>query len=191
MSFEELSDEPRAPFRPVETALSETQRTLELREEQLVAHKELVEIGEISVRTELDQVSGRLEVDAQREEIVVEHEPVGQIVSAREEPSEQNGVLVLPVYEEQLVVSKRLILKERLHVRRVTATERVLFEDTLLRERLVIEDPQHTGHVREQYPTGEPSDARLSSPSDEGEPADTDDKDEGGLLQHLVRKALG
>jgi uncharacterized protein (TIGR02271 family) len=187
MSTEDLVSQPRGTSARVEEPVSEVETTLELREEQLVARKELLEIGEITVRTTFDEVPGRLEVDASREEIVIEHEPVGQVVSEREQPSEHDGVLVMPVYEEQLVVVKRLVLKERLHVRRVSTTERQLFEETLRRERLIIEDPQQTGRVREQYPTDGPDRASVSESGDtEEEPAS-----EGGLLENLVRKALG
>jgi hypothetical protein len=41
---------------------AELAETLELREEQLVAHKELQEVGEILVRTPIEEVPGRLEV---------------------------------------------------------------------------------------------------------------------------------
>src|SRR5689334_2815575 len=85
------------------------ERTIELREEQLVANKELRELGEIIVRTQTETVPGHLEVDAVREEVEVEHEPVGEAVSERQQPWEQDGILVVPVYEEQLVVTKRLI----------------------------------------------------------------------------------
>ena len=47
---------------------------------------------------------------------------------------------MVPVYGEQLVVVKRLVMKERIRIRRIATTERRLFEDTLRRERLVIED---------------------------------------------------
>jgi uncharacterized protein (TIGR02271 family) len=193
MLAETHADEPRDPARQVADApASGMEETLDLREEQLVAHTELLEIGEITVRTEFDDVPGRLEVDACREEIVIEHEPVGQVVSERDQPSEKNGVLVMAVYEEQLVVVKRLVLKERLHIRRVATTERQLFEETLRRERLVIEDPQRTGRIHEQYPTGE----QAGEWSDPGSPSAGDsseggDKVEGGVLENLVRKALG
>jgi uncharacterized protein (TIGR02271 family) len=161
--------------------------TLELREERLVAHKDLREAGQIEVRTQVDEVPGRLEVDAYREEVLIEHEAVGQVVSERDKPWEENGVLVIPIYEEQLVVTKRLVLRERMRVRRVATTERQLFEDTLRRERLVVDDPQHTGLVREQYPTGEGNDSRQTAPTDSEPRAD---EKEGGFLDHLVRKAL-
>jgi uncharacterized protein (TIGR02271 family) len=170
---------------------AELEQTLELRDEQLVAHKELRELGEVTVRTELEDLPGRLEVDAYREEIVIEHEPVGQVVSERDQPWEEDGVLVMPVYEEQLVVTKRLVLRERIRVRRMATTERQLFEDTLRSERLVVEDPQQTGLIREQYPTGDLAGEHSEDPGSAApDAAEVDDKSEGGLLETLVRKAL-
>jgi uncharacterized protein (TIGR02271 family) len=163
------------------------ERVIELREEQLVANKALRDLGEVVVRTEVDTVPARLEVEAIREEVEVVHEPVGDIVSERDEPCEEDGVLVVPVYEEQLVVSKRLVLRERLHIRRVRTTERQLFEDIVRRERLVIEDPQQSGLVHEIYSTEDadsPDGAR--GPMDAGAPEDGD----ANFLTKLVTKAL-
>ena len=169
---------------PADPDRQRDEQLLELREEELVAHKELRELGEVTVRTQIEEVPGRLEVDAYREEVTVEHEPVGQVVSEREAPWEEDGTLVVPIYEEQLVVTKRLVLRERLRVRRIGTTERQLFEDTLRRERLVVEDPHQTGLVHEQYPPVE-TDTPPAAESTEGE-----EHQAGGLLEHLVRKAL-
>jgi uncharacterized protein (TIGR02271 family) len=167
------------------SALADT-RTIELREEQLVAHKDLRDVGEIEIRTEIEDIPARLEVDAYREEVVVEHESVGQVVSERDEPWEEDGTLIIPIYEEQLVVTKRLVLRERMRVRRVGTTERQLFQDTLRRERLIVEDPQHTGLVREQYPvkTTDEDGSEEQREADEQEPSGS------GFLGNLVRKAL-
>lgn len=165
------------------------ERVLELREEQLVANKELRDVGEVIVRTEIDTVPGRLEVDALREEVEVEHQPVGESVSERQEPSEQDGVLVIPVYEEQLVVTKRLILRERLLVRRVRTTDRQLFEEMLRRDRLVIEDPQQTRLVHEVYPNPTDED-RPSDGLSDAERTETESDENGGFLTRLVTKAL-
>jgi uncharacterized protein (TIGR02271 family) len=162
--------------------LTEGEQVLELREEELVARKDLRELGEIRVRTQVEELPGRLEVEALREEVEVEHVPVGQVVSERVSPWEENGTLVVPVYEEQLVVVKRLVLREQLRVRRVGTTERRLIEDTLRRERLVIEDPNNTGLVHEQYPAAAEHDER---PKEE-----TREREEGGFLGQLVRKAF-
>jgi uncharacterized protein (TIGR02271 family) len=187
-------DEPNAT---VDNRL-EDQRTIELREEELVAHKELRELGEVSVSTRIEEVPGRLEVDAYSEEVHIQHEPIGQVVNERREPWQEAGALVVPIYEEQLVVSKRLVLKEHLRITRVRTNERRLFEDTLRRERLVVEDPGHTGLIREQYPTNTaPGEQRLDSEGrvvDSGErPDDAEQREQqsqGGLLEHIARRVL-
>jgi uncharacterized protein (TIGR02271 family) len=150
------------------------ERNLELKEEQLVPRKELRELGRVLVRKEIEDVPGRLEAEAYREEAVIEHVPVGQIVKEQVAPWEEEGVLVVPVYEEQLVLVKRLVMKEQIRIRREGITEKRLFEDTVRRERLVVEDPNRTGLVREHYPTAE-----------EGA-----SEEESGLLQKLGRKVL-
>ncbi|MBV8720424.1 MAG: DUF2382 domain-containing protein [Chloroflexi bacterium] len=163
------------------------ERIIELREEQLVANKQLRDLGEVIVRTETDTVPARLEVEALREEVEVVHEPVGDAVAERQDPWEEDGVLVVPIYEEQLVVSKRLVLRERLRVRRVRTTERQLFEDSVRRERLVVEDPQQTRLVHEMYPTEDAYSGDSAQRSDDD--STTDDAD-GNFLTKLVTKAL-
>jgi uncharacterized protein (TIGR02271 family) len=161
--------------------------TLELREEQLVPHKELEESGRVRVRKETEEVPRRLEVDAYYEEVEVEHVPIGRVVKEQESAREEDGVYIVPIYEEQLVVVKRLVLKEEIHVRRQGATEKRLFEETVRRERLVIEDVDRTGRVREQYATEQPEGERVAGdtlPSEETRPG------EGGFLEKLGRKIV-
>lgn len=148
-------------------------RTIPLRQEELVAHKEMRHMGDVEVRTEVEEIPGRIEVQAQREEVEVEHVPVGRVVAQLEAPYQDGDVLVVPVYEEQLVVSKRLILREELRVKRIPSTETQVFEDTLRRERLVLEDVGHTGAVRERYPT-----------------EDLDGERREGFLENLRRKVM-
>lgn len=179
--------------------------TISLREERLVARREMRQAGEIVVRTEVEQVPGHLEVDALREEVEVEHVPIGQAVSERGEPWEEDGVLVIPIYEEQLVVSKRLVLREQLRVRRVRLTERQLFEEALQRERVVVEDPANTGMVRERYPTDAPAveppavdgdtaiaNPLLPSPDEIRRATENADpmRPQGGFLDRVVRRTL-
>ena len=97
--------------------------------------------------------------------------PVGEVVSERSEPWQDGDTLIVPIYEEQLVVTKRLVLKEQLRVRRVSTTRHELFEDTLRKERLDVDDAEAVGKVHERYPKDE-------------------DDGEGRGLSGLVRKAL-
>ena len=170
--------------------LTEGERTIELREEELVAHKDFRELGEVVIRTEIEEVPGRLEVEAQREEVEIEHVPVGQFVSEREDPWEEDGVLVVPVYEEQLVVVKRLVLREHLRIRRVRTAETHLYEDTLRRDHLIIEDPNDTGLVHEQYPNedfarGEDAGRRVDHDRDRSARRAHEPREEGNLLENI------
>jgi uncharacterized protein (TIGR02271 family) len=122
-----------------QTSAGEDQR-LELHEEVLVARKRLVDAGEVVFRTEVDEVPGRLDVEALREDVKVTREPVGKAVTERTAPWEEGDELVIPIYEEQLVVTKRLFLREHIRVQRLKTTEVRHFEDTVRRERLVIDD---------------------------------------------------
>ena len=136
----------------------------------------------------MEEVPSRLEVQAYREEVEVEHVPVGQVVKERVPPWEEDNVLVVPVYEEQVVVVKRLLLREHLRIRRVPTTESQLFEDTVRRERVTIEYPENTGLVREQFPTVEEG-SRPSAEARRGED-EAAEREEGGLLERLGRKLI-
>ena len=162
--------------------LTPEEHHIELREEQLVPHTELRELGEVIIRTELEEFPGRLELQAYREEVEVEHVPVGTAVTERQEPWEEDGVMVVPVYEEQLVVVKRLVMREQIRIRRAGVTETRLIEDMLRRDRLVIEDPAETGAVREQHPTGEAQ--------EEGPDTEPTSAENAGLMERVVRRVI-
>jgi uncharacterized protein (TIGR02271 family) len=153
-----------------------------------VPRKELEETGRVRIRKEVEEVPRRLEAEAFYEEVEVEHRPIGRVVKEREAAREEDGSFIVPIYEEQLVVVKRLVLKEEIHVRRQGATEKRLFEETVRRERLVIEDPDRTGRVREQYATEQPEGERVAGDTLRGEEAA--EPDEGGFLERLGRKVL-
>lgn len=156
--------------------------TLHLHEEQLVPHKELTTVGEVQVRTVVEEAPEELTVDAVREEVEVEHVPVGTVVNERKAPWEEDGALVIPVYEEQLVLVKRLVLREHLRVRRLATTEARHFADTVRRERVVIDDPSESGLVHETYPAG----AEVG-----GEKTVTAAPVEGSFFGQLVRRFSG
>lgn len=175
-----------------EETLADGEETFSLYEEQLVPHKEMRYLGDVEIRTVVDEVPGRVEVDLAREEVEVQHIPVGEYVGERRPPWEEQGVLTIPVYEEQLVVVKRLVLREYLKVRRVATTERRLFEEPLRRERLVIEDVANSGLVHERYPTDDdlPADERSGDEARDEEEANADSGREGSFLERLGRRVL-
>ena len=96
-------------------------QTLELRGEELQAHKELVQTGELGIHKEIVTEERTLEVPIQREEVVIERHPV-EPRPAREEISE-GELLRIPVWGEQVEVEKQPVVIEELHI-----TKRVIEE---------------------------------------------------------------
>jgi len=99
---------------------------IQVREEELQAHKQPVEAGEVRVRKEAVAEHRTMEVPVQREEVVIErHAPTGEHPSASDiGPGEEIRV---PVSAEQVTVEKRPVIKEEVTVgkRVVQDTQRV------------------------------------------------------------------
>jgi len=63
-----------------------------------------------------------VEVDLKQEQVVIERVPVGRVVDAVPPVRQEGDVTIMPVVEEELVVVRRLVLKEEVHIRRVQTT---------------------------------------------------------------------
>jgi len=74
-----------------------------------------------------------VEEDLAHEQVVVERVAIGRVVDAVPDVRQEGDVTILPVMEEIVVVERRLILKEEVHIRRVRTTERHV-ETVTLRE---------------------------------------------------------
>ena len=98
---------------------------IELAEEQLEIGKREVERGRVVVRTRVEERDEVAEIELRQEDVTVERIPRGVPVESVPETREEDGVLIIPVLEEQLVVSTRLILKEEIRITRRSRTELV------------------------------------------------------------------
>ena len=110
-------------------------KVIELQSEQIEVRKRVRRTLVRATRTTYtrDQV---VEQDLARETVVIERVPIGRVVDAVPPVREEDGVTIMPVVEEMLVLERRLILKEEVHIRRVHTTER--FKETVsLREQEV------------------------------------------------------
>ncbi len=65
--------------------------------------------------------------------------PVDQVVNQAPGIRTENDVTIIPIMEEVLVVEKRLVLKEELHIRKRRTTENVEFPVELRKQRAVVE----------------------------------------------------
>jgi uncharacterized protein (TIGR02271 family) len=96
---------------------------LELAEEQVQITKREVERGRVVVRTRVETRDEVAEIELQQEEVTVERVPLGVPVEAAPAVREEDGVLIVPVLEEQLVLTTQLILKEELRITKRSRTE--------------------------------------------------------------------
>jgi stress response protein YsnF len=65
--------------------------------------------------------------------------PINREIDHAPEVRTENGVTIVPVVEEVLVVEKRLVLKEELHIRRQSRTETVEVPVEVRKHRVEIE----------------------------------------------------
>src|SRR3712207_4553112 len=97
-----------------------------------------------SVRTEREQVR----VPRRREEVDVERVPVGREGAEAEVAEAEIGEdqeFVVRVYEEEVVVSKRVVLKEEIRLRKRVVQEVEVVEVDLRKEEVEIDDRSTRG----------------------------------------------
>src|SRR5512143_1544894 len=98
---------------------------IQVREEELQAHKQLVETGAVRVRKEVVTEHRTLVVPVEREEVVIERQaPTGEPAASDLRPGEE---IRIPIRKEQVSVEKRPVVKEEVTIgkRVVQGTEQV------------------------------------------------------------------
>ena len=96
---------------------------IELAEERLEISKRELERGRVVVRTRVETRDEIAEIELQQEDVTVDRVPLGVPVEVAPAVREEDGVLIVPVLEEQLVLTTRLILKEEIRITRRSRTE--------------------------------------------------------------------
>jgi uncharacterized protein (TIGR02271 family) len=128
-----LDDAPRSGTRTV------AEEIIPLVEETATVDKRQVVTGRVRVQTLTDTIEELAHAEVQRESVEVTRVPIDKVVETAPAIRTEGDVTVVPVLEEVLVVEKRLVLKEELHIRRRIETEAVEVPVTLRKQRAVIE----------------------------------------------------
>ena len=121
--------------------------------------KRAVETGRVRVSTRTETVDEVLRENLRSDMVGVTRVAINRALAEGETPPavrEENGVTIIPVLEEILVVEKRLVLKEEVHVRRTTSGEDVEVPVTLRRQHAVIERVSPEVHVTALSPAPPP-----------------------------------
>jgi uncharacterized protein (TIGR02271 family) len=87
-------------------------------EEQINVVKRPVEKGRVRIVKTVQEREEVVDVPLMEEEVEVNHVPVNQLVDRTEAVRHEGDTMIVPIYEEVLVVRKRLMLKEELHITR-------------------------------------------------------------------------
>jgi uncharacterized protein (TIGR02271 family) len=129
--------------------VSDTQNDVRipLIEEQLIAGKRRVETGRVRVRTVVEEEERIVREQLARDHVEVERVPLDVEVDEVPPVREEDGVTIVPVVREVLVVSKKLILTEEVRLRRVTTFEESAQPVILRTQRALVERDEKSGET--------------------------------------------
>lgn len=98
--------------------------TIKLVAEELSVDRREIETGRLRVTTVTRERDELVDVPLTRQHVEVTHVPIGRTVETMPVIRQDGDTTVVPVVEEILVLERRLMLKEELHIKRVRTTER-------------------------------------------------------------------
>ena len=123
------------------------EEVLPLVKETATVHKRAVVTGKVRVRIVTDTAEELAKATLQSDAVEVTRVPVDQVVETAPEIRTEGDVTIVPVLEEVLVVTKQLVLKEELHIRRRVETETVEVPVSLRKQRAIVEREAPDGAI--------------------------------------------
>jgi uncharacterized protein (TIGR02271 family) len=94
-----------------------------LAEERVLVTKREVESGRLRIHVSVEERQDAIPVELSHDEVEVERVPVNKAVSQLPSVRLEGATTIIPVVEEVVVVEKRFILVEEIHVRRKSVSE--------------------------------------------------------------------
>ena len=122
-----------------EEAFADETAVISLAEETLQVGKRTALRGRVRLHKTVSERLGTAELALLREEVEVERVAINRPVEEATSVRYEGDVMIIPRYEEVLVVSKQLVLVEELRVRTVRTERRETQGVTLRREELSVE----------------------------------------------------
>ena len=107
--------------------------------EEVVIEKRQVATGKVRIQTVSDSFEQIASASLQEEQVTVTRVPIDRVVTKAPAVRTKNGVTIVPVLEEVMIVEKRLVLREELHIRRDVSTQTVEVPVRLRRQRALVE----------------------------------------------------
>ncbi len=104
------------PF-DLETPVLASDTTIPVLEERLRVDKRQVTTGLAKVHVTVSDHEETVEALLARQDVIVDRVPVGTFVTETPAVRQEGDTIIVPVFEERLVVEKRLFLTEELRIR--------------------------------------------------------------------------
>ncbi|MDQ3323049.1 MAG: YsnF/AvaK domain-containing protein [Acidobacteriota bacterium] len=121
-----------------ESVSDNTATVIPVIEEQITVDKQVVESGKVRISKHAREIEENVDIPLLHEEVSVERVQMNQVVEERLPVRYDGDTLVIPVVEEQVVLQKRLVLVEELHVKKQIIETHQSQRVTLLKEEVEI-----------------------------------------------------
>ena len=87
-------------------------------EEALRVDKTVSETDRLLIRTSVQERTEYVDLELHSGEAIIQRVPVDRVVEATPDIRQEGDTIIVPIVEEIMVVEKRLLLKEEIHIRR-------------------------------------------------------------------------
>ena len=117
----------------------EKEMVVPLASEELRVEKRETSTGKVRVQTVVETVDELARATVEEESLDVQRVPVGKVVAEPPGIRTEGDVTIIPVLKETMIVEKRLVLVEEVHIRRTTSSRVVEMPVTLRKQKAVID----------------------------------------------------
>lgn len=129
----------RSPDKPALPEAEAETEVIPIIEEELHVEERKVTTGKVRVRTVVDVVEEMAKASLDEETVEVTRVPIDRELDQPPAIRTEGDVTIIPIMEEILVVEKKLVLKEELHVRKRVTTEDLEVPVKRRRQRAILE----------------------------------------------------
>uniref|UniRef100_Q01PI1 DUF2382 domain-containing protein n=1 Tax=Solibacter usitatus (strain Ellin6076) TaxID=234267 RepID=Q01PI1_SOLUE len=128
-------------------------------DEELVAGTTPVKTGSVRVDKHVQKHTKRVEAPLLRENVDVRRVPVNRVVAEAPPVRREGDTIIVSVVEEELVITKQLVLKEEIHLLKHRTKEHFVKDVELTREHAEVHHLDSSGRVLD------PAAKRTSKPA--------------------------
>jgi len=121
-------------------------------EEDVVAGTRRVKTGSVRVDKHVEKRKRRIHAPLVHDDVEVRHVPINRVVNEAPAVRRKGSTVIVPVVEEEIVVTKRLVLKEEIHLIKRRTKDRTVKEVEVNRERAEVHRLDAEGRVIDEAP---------------------------------------